>query len=103
MNEKEEKPTELKITITVDGEEYELVPARVPNRVELELYATTGLTVNELLMAETWPRFMIASVIFLARRTRGDVVTWDEVAEGITYDTIATREIAGLPKAPEAT
>lgn len=96
--------------ITVAGVPYVLRFDDLNHKVETELYKASGLTVPEILVAgqrgATAP-FMIAALVFVARRLAGDNVTYDEVADAISYDTLssdfAVREVTvETDSAPEA-
>lgn len=77
--------------ITVAGVTYTLTIGELTHAIELELYKASGLTVPEIVSSSergSGAPFMIAALVFLARRQAGDRVTYDEVAEAINYRTL---------------
>lgn len=75
------------ITITVDAVEYVFDPMNVTSAIERELWVAAGLTQTGILGAfarREFAPFMIAGLVFLARRSRGDRVTYEAIEESIT-------------------
>ena len=74
---------QLGMTITVDGVSYPFRLSDISAAMELELYQQTGgLRLTQVVqdIAEAPAGFHIAALVFLARRSRGDQVTFDEIA-----------------------
>jgi len=84
----DDKPARQKVTVTVDGKEFPLYPDEISNRDELDLWKETGLTVNEILSTDPWPRPLIAAAMWLSLRTQGLRPSYDDVAELITPDVV---------------
>lgn len=82
----DDKPERQKVTVKLDGKEFPLYPDEISNRDELDLWKETGLTVNEILSTDPWPRPLIAAAMWLSLRTQGLRPSYDDVAELITPD-----------------
>lgn len=94
-----EKETEAAtITVNVDGTPYVCRPAEVTARIAGDLRRQSGLSVRGVMAAagEDPDLDTIASLVWIARRQAGEYVTWDEVADGITY----TSDISSSDEAP---
>jgi len=101
---------DITIAMTVDGVVYHLNPRELDHITERALFAEAGLTLPQLMTAMSGGSgapFMLAALVFLARRQRGDRVTYDEVASAIgttprsTFSsTRATRVRPRKPQAP---
>ena len=109
-NRNDERP----MRITVAGVAYTLTIGELTHEIELELYKASGLTVPEIVNASergSGAPFMIAALVFLARRQAGDRITYDEVAQAINYRTLRddfdlqvvdADETSSAPEAPAA-
>lgn len=75
----------LGAVIKVDGVSYEFEPSEVSGAVELELYRQSGLVLSSVLedVKRAPASFHIAAMVFLARRARGDEITFDAIASAI--------------------
>ena len=105
---------ELSMTIKVDGVAYPFNLSDVTASIELELYQqTNGLRLTQVIseIATAPAGFHIAALVFLARRSRGDQVTFAEVAdhmglasdlEVVMDDDDAAPEAGGHPEVPAA-
>ena len=98
---------DITIALTVDGVVYHLNPRELDHTTERALFAESGLTLPQLMTAMSGGSgapFMLAALVFLARRQRGDRVTYDEVASAIGYDTEVdvVLDAGGEGSAPEA-
>lgn len=98
---------DIAMTLTVDGVAYHLNPRELDHTTERALFAESGLTLPQLMTAMSGGSgapFMLAALVFLARRQRGDRVTYDEVASAIGYDTEVdvVLDAGGEGSAPEA-
>lgn len=94
-----------KFVVTIDDATYELLTDEITDDMEMELWHQAHLTVSEIFAAQIWPRFMVASIVFLARRCSGELVLWRTVLESIPRDATITRdftvETATDPKASD--
>lgn len=77
------------ITVLVDGETYTLHPGELSALDSAALRRETGMSVRLLLEAagKDPDLDVVAAIVWLARRQRGDSVSFDEVAAAIGYDT----------------
>lgn len=75
----------LSAVVKVDGVEYPFDPGEVTGTVELELFRQSGMVLSSVIedVQRAPASFHIAALVFLSRRARGDVVTFDEVADAI--------------------
>lgn len=78
---------EVTLTVNLDGEAYVFRPNDTTAKMAGELRRECGMSVNKImaLAADDPDLDVIAAVVFLARRQRGEKVTYDEVASAITY------------------
>lgn len=86
------------LDITVDGQVYRYDPSDVTWRQELELFNATKLTRTDIFKAfanQSFAPVLVAGLVFLARRSAGDKVSFDEVAEAISYSSEIDVEILG--------
>lgn len=105
----------VRIDIKIDGVSYRFDTSDITHRHELALWQQARLTMAEVFNAlgsDKPALFMLAAIVFLARQADGETgVTFDQIAEAITYDsTIAVDIIDGdddkaieadaTPKAP---
>ena len=82
------------VTIKVDGESFALRLGAVTAVDAGAVRAGSGLPLNKLLaMLNDGELEAIAAVVFLSRRQAGEDVTWDEVAETITFDSALAAEV----------
>lgn len=107
---KTEQSADLSMTIKVDGVAYPFNLSDVTASIELELYQQTGgLRLTQVIseIATAPAGFHVAALVFLARRSRGDQVTFTEVAdhmglasdlEVIMDDEDDTSEAGGHPE-----
>lgn len=77
------------ITIKIDGESYTVRPSEVTAKMAGQLRKQSGMSVRSVMVAagDDPDLDVVAALVWLARRQRGEKVTWDEVAEAITYDS----------------
>jgi hypothetical protein len=78
------------VTITVDGEPYLFDSSEITYKVELELFHASRLTMDGVFKAlaqDDFAPFLVAALVFLARRSAGDKVTFDQVASSIEYSS----------------
>lgn len=78
------------IIITVDAVKYRFDPGQMTSAIERELWTQAGLTEAGILGAfqrREFAPFMIAGLVFLARRSRGDQITYDEIEGSISYNS----------------
>lgn len=90
--------------LTVDGVVYRLDLGELTNDVELELFQATRLTVAtifEALDGGTVAPFMVAALVFLARRQAGDRIGYPQVSAAIDYRSEI--DVAPVDDAAEAT
>lgn len=97
------------MTITVDGEAYLFDDSEITSAMERELYLQSGLTVagvGQGLSGGQGATFMIAALVFLARRAAGDTVKYLDVEAAITNDSDVDvkdcDEVGDAPEAPAA-
>jgi hypothetical protein len=94
---------------------YRFDSSEITHRHELALWQQSRLTMAEVFQAlgsDKPALFMLAAIVFLARHSEGDtLVTFDQVAEAITYestievdivddDDVDAIDAAAAPKAP---
>lgn len=99
-----------RMTISVDGESYSFDSNEVDYKAELDLFNASKLTMASIftaMSAGSFAPFMIAAIVFLARRSAGEkAVTFDEIAESIDYASEidvhveSESEAAELPEGP---
>jgi hypothetical protein len=90
------------IGFKVDGVTYPLRMSDVSSTMELDLHRATGLTIVEIgeaLEAGRPAVFHVAALVWLSRRTHGDSVSFQTVADAITYGS-EVEAIAGSGDAP---
>jgi hypothetical protein len=86
------------VRLTIDGEEYLFDTAQVSHRHELALWQQARLTMLECFKAlgdEKPALFLIAAIVYLARVSNGEKVTYDEVAEALTLSSDIDVHIVG--------
>jgi hypothetical protein len=102
-------PRDPALSITVDGVAYRFAFSDLTNEIELELFRQSGLTIPQIfaaIEAGSFAPFMVAALVFLARRVEGDRITYAEVSSAITYSS--EMDLAEIPvddvtgDAPEA-
>jgi hypothetical protein len=81
---KAKNAADVSMTFMVDGVRYPFNLADISANMELELYNQSGglrllKVINEV--TEAPAGFHIAALVFLSRRSQGDQVTFDEVAD----------------------
>lgn len=99
---KSTKTDNVVIAVTVDGETYRYDRDETDWRTEAELMQAIGLTPMNLIAKlgqGNYAPFMVAGVVFLARRSQGDPVTFEQIAESISYDAEVEFDDAS-PEAP---
>lgn len=78
------------IAFKIDGVNYIVERDQLTPRIELELFKQSGLTFAEAMGALERSGapvpFAIACLIFLARRARGEQVTYSEILDGLSYE-----------------
>lgn len=77
------------ITVSIDGVEYVCRPSDVTAKMAGQLRKESGMSVRAVMVAaaDDPDLDVIAALVWLARRQTGEKVTWDEVADAITYDS----------------
>jgi hypothetical protein len=95
------------IAFKVDGVNYVVERDQLTSRIELELYQQSHLTFVEAMHAlqnagGSPVPFAIACLIFLARRARGEQVTYDEILDSLSYDMELEVVNEPEPDGPEA-
>lgn len=77
------------ITIKVDDETYTVRPSELNAKLAGQLRKESSMSVRSVMVAagEDPDLDVIAALVWLARRQRGEDVSWDEVAEAISYDS----------------
>jgi hypothetical protein len=98
---------QVKMVVNLDDETYVLHPAEVNAKQSGMLRRQAGMTLGGLMDAanEDPDLDVVAMLVWLARLQRGDEVTYDEVAEAITFESdIALGDDAPAedPHSPEA-
>lgn len=96
--------------IKVDGESYRFDSSEVTSAMDRELFLQSKLTLALVVTAMadgTVSPFMVAALIFLARRSAGETVTYDEIEQAIGFATEIDVEIPddeddAAPEAPAA-
>lgn len=97
--------------ITHAGVTYRFRPGETNHKLDMEFARVTGgLTLVEIQQMGNrggFAPFMVAAFIFYARRQAGDEITFDEVAEPVTWESLgqdfAIRQIEAVEDtAPEA-
>jgi hypothetical protein len=85
VDPKKSDAVELSMTMVVDGVSYRFNLADISAKMELALYQQSGLILTKVVqeVAESPAGFHIAALVFLARLSRGDDVTFDEVADAM--------------------
>lgn len=80
---------EVKIVVKLDGEVHVLRPAEVNAKQSGMLRRQAGMTLGGLMDAanENPDLDVVAMLVWLARLQAGDDVTFDEVAEAITFES----------------
>jgi|GEM_PF-4335681 len=76
--------TDIVMTITVDGVPYRFDLSNITAKMELDLYQQSGgLRLTKVMeeLQDGATGFHIAAMVYLARRSEGDDITFDEVAE----------------------
>ena len=100
-------PKQVAMTVKVDGVPYRFELSEITAKLELDLYNQSGgLRLSKVLqeIADGPTGFHIAAIVYLARRARGDQITFDEVAGhmgiGSEIEVVMDDEIDGeLPEA----
>lgn len=101
----------IAMTITVDGEPYVFDTSDITSAIDRELYLQSRLTMAGVFSgmdSGNVSPFFIAALVFLARRTAGEKVTYTQVEEAIGFDSeIDVKihdgdEVADGPEAPAA-
>lgn len=103
---------DLSMTLVVDGVKYPFGLSNISASMELELYQQSGLILTKVVqeIAEAPAGFHVAALVFLSRRSRGDVVTFQEVADAMGLASEIDLQIDGddepaadedYPKAPD--
>ena len=81
----------------VDGVPYVFELSEVSSALEFELFRQTGsgLTLTQIFEAmESGPgSFHLAALVFLARRSRGDEITFDEIAGAMGFGSAIEVEV----------
>lgn len=93
------------IDITVDGETYRFDTSTITYPVELELFNATKLTMTAIFSAleeENVAPFMIAALVFLARRAAGEKIRFAAIADDIDYESEIGVKIVGDDEDDEA-
>lgn len=91
--------TRLRIDITLDGQSYVWEPYEVPAHVEMELYDQSqrmghAIDTRELFSElGNWTPFQTAAAVFVVRRTRGDAVTYREIATALGWGNEAMVDV----------
>lgn len=91
--------------LSVDGRKLVLRFNEISSTDELDLYNHSQLTtrrIGELLEAGEEPLFLVAALVFLARRQAGEKVTCAEVFDSVTFDTDIDLVDDDTEPAPEA-
>ncbi len=86
------------LDIIVDGETYRYDPDLISWEQELELFQATRLSRTDIFAAfatNTWAPVLIAGIVFLARRSNGERVTFKQVADAIDYTSEIDVKILG--------
>lgn len=82
---KKNDATDLSMVLVVDGVRYPFSLSDISASMELELYQQAGLILTKVVqeIAESPAGFHVAALVFLSRRSRGDAVTFAEVADAM--------------------
>ncbi len=104
---RKKKDASFTIAFKVDGVNYVVERDQLTSRIELELFKQSGLTFAEAMGAlertGTPIPFAIACLIFLARRSRGEQVTYDVILDGLSYEMdLEVIDETTEPTGPEA-
>jgi hypothetical protein len=85
VNPKQKSANDFTMTLMVDGNRYPFSMSDISARMELELYRQSGLVLTKVIqeVSESPAGFHIAALVFLARISRGDEITFDEVADSM--------------------
>jgi hypothetical protein len=80
---------ELTITVKVDGEPYTVRPNDITANLVGQLRRVTGFSLQALMQAaaDAPDLDVIAGLVWLARRQRGENVNYEKVAESISYSS----------------
>ncbi len=84
-----EEAAKASVTITVDGVAHTFRPVEVSANMIGQLRRATGMSLAECMeAAQKSPDLdVLAAMVWLARRQAGEAITYDEVADALTYDT----------------
>lgn len=99
-SKKKAADTRLRIEVTVDDIGYVWEPYEVPAHIEMELYDQSGrmghaIDTRELLVnVGGWTPFQTAAAVFLVRRSRGDAVSYPELANAMRWDSDSSVDFA---------
>lgn len=82
---KKSAAADLSMTMIVDGVSYKFALTDISASMELELYQQAGLILTKVVqeVAESPAGFHIAALVFLSRRSRGEQITFAEVADAM--------------------
>jgi hypothetical protein len=100
---KSTKTDNVVVSVTVNGESYSYDRDETDWRTEAELMQAIGLTPMNLIAKlgqGNYAPFMVAGIVFLARRAQGDPVTFDQIADAIDYAAEIEFVDDATPEAP---
>lgn len=86
----------IRVAISIDGAKVVLDPSVVSSMVEMELHRVTGETLTSLirqLESGDVSLYAITCLAFLARRSAGENVLFDEFARSVTYGSVVDIEM----------
>lgn len=83
------KTDELTITVKVDGDPFTVRPNEVSAKMVGQLRRVTGFSLQSLMAAagEEPDLDVIAALVWLARRQQGENVSYDKIADSLTYES----------------
>lgn len=95
------------VSLNVNGETYTLDMNDLTSQLDRELYLGSKLTIGAIAKAmqdEIVSPFMVAAIVFLARRVAGEEVSYREVEDSIGFDVEIgeVEKVDDLPEAPAA-
>ena len=84
---KKKNTADVVVSLTVDGNTYEIRPSEIDGRLAMQIRRATGASLRSLLeIAGDDPDIdVIAALVWVARRQSGEDVEFDDVAATITY------------------
>jgi len=81
---------EVTLTVKVDGTPHTFRPTEMTARLVGDLRRATGMGVNglmQLAIGDDPDIDILAAIVWMARRQAGEAVTYETVADSITYDS----------------